>query len=53
MSQKHYNKTPPAPAVTADELLQPFGRFGVRLGLERSQQLLAVLGQPQQRVPII
>ncbi|NJL01113.1 MAG: bifunctional folylpolyglutamate synthase/dihydrofolate synthase [Spirulinaceae cyanobacterium SM2_1_0] len=39
--------------MTADELLQPFGRFGVRLGLERSQQLLAVLGQPQQRVPII
>jgi len=39
--------------VTADELLQPFGRFGVRLGLERSERLLAALGQPQQRVPIV
>ncbi|MUL39139.1 bifunctional folylpolyglutamate synthase/dihydrofolate synthase [Gloeocapsopsis dulcis] len=36
-----------------DSLLQPFQRFGVHLGLERIEQLLANLGHPQQRVPII
>lgn len=36
-----------------DELLQPFHRFGVHLGLERIRQLLADLGNPQQKVPII
>lgn len=36
-----------------DSLLQPFQRFGVHLGLERIEQLLANLGNPQQRVPVI
>lgn len=36
-----------------DSLLQPFQRFGVHLGLERIEQLLANLGHPQQRVLII
>ncbi len=39
--------------VDIDSLLQPFQRFGVHLGLERIEQLLANLGNPQQRVPII
>lgn len=39
--------------VNIDSLLQPFQRFGVHLGLERIEQLLANLGNPQQRVPII
>ncbi|MGG6239755.1 bifunctional folylpolyglutamate synthase/dihydrofolate synthase [Nodosilinea sp. AN01ver1] len=34
-------------------LLDPFGRFGVELGLERIQRLLAALGNPQTRVPIV
>ena len=34
-------------------LLQPFQRFGVNLGLERIERLLADLGNPQERVPII
>ena len=34
-------------------LLQPFQRFGVNLGLKRIEQLLADLGNPQDRVPII
>jgi dihydrofolate synthase / folylpolyglutamate synthase len=34
-------------------LLQPFQRFGVNLGLERIEKLLADLGDPQTRVPII
>ena len=34
-------------------LLQPFQRFGVNLGLERIKKLLANLGNPQDRVPII
>ena len=36
-----------------DSILKPFQRFGVHLGLERIQKLLASLGNPQQRVPII
>ncbi len=36
-----------------DSILKPFQRFGVHLGLERIQQLLANLGNPQHRVPII
>lgn len=36
-----------------DRLLQPYQRFGVHLGLERSQRLLAGLGNPQQQVPFI
>ena len=34
-------------------LLQPYQRFGVHLGLERIQRLLAALGNPHQRVPMI
>ncbi|GAB4201320.1 MAG: folylpolyglutamate synthase/dihydrofolate synthase family protein [Coleofasciculaceae cyanobacterium] len=36
-----------------DSLLNPFQRFGVHLGLERIQRLLADLGNPHHRVPII
>jgi dihydrofolate synthase/folylpolyglutamate synthase len=36
-----------------DEILQPFQRFGVHLGLERSHKLLADLGNPHQSFPII
>jgi dihydrofolate synthase / folylpolyglutamate synthase len=34
-------------------LLQRYGRFGIHLGLEASHQLLADLGHPHQRIPII
>lgn len=36
-----------------DSILQPFQRFGIHLGLERIQRLLADLGNPHHRVPII
>ena len=36
-----------------DSLLQPFARFGVNLGLERIVKLLANLGNPQHKVPIV
>jgi dihydrofolate synthase / folylpolyglutamate synthase len=36
-----------------DSTLQTFARFGVHLGLEAIEQLLADLGNPQQRVPLI
>ncbi|CAA9313081.1 Dihydrofolate synthase @ Folylpolyglutamate synthase [uncultured Leptolyngbya sp.] len=36
-----------------DATLQTFARFGVRLGLESIQQLLAALGNPQKQVPIV
>lgn len=36
-----------------DRLLKPYQRFGVHLGLERIQRLLAALDNPQQRVPTI
>jgi dihydrofolate synthase / folylpolyglutamate synthase len=36
-----------------NSLLEPFQRFGVNLGLKRIQQLLADLGNPHYRVPII
>ncbi|WP_346292596.1 folylpolyglutamate synthase/dihydrofolate synthase family protein [Sphaerothrix gracilis] len=36
-----------------NQILESFARFGVHLGLERIQQLLANLGSPQERVPII
>lgn len=39
--------------MTIDTLLQRYSRFGIHLGLERIQQLLANLGNPQQRVPIV
>ncbi|MFQ4146925.1 folylpolyglutamate synthase/dihydrofolate synthase family protein [Chlorogloeopsis sp. ULAP02] len=36
-----------------DSLLKPFQRFGVNLGLERIQKLLAKLGNPHHQVPVI
>ena len=39
--------------MSIDALLQPFGHFGVRLGLESIQLLLKSLGNPQEQVPII
>ncbi|HHP7232607.1 MAG TPA: bifunctional folylpolyglutamate synthase/dihydrofolate synthase [Xenococcaceae cyanobacterium] len=36
-----------------DSLLQPFQHFGVNLGLERIQKLLAAIGSPHHQVPII
>ena len=39
--------------MTIDSLLKPFQRFGVHLGLERIQRLLADLGNPHHHVPII
>jgi len=39
--------------VTVDLILQRFQRFGVHLGLERIQTLLACLGNPHHQVPII
>ena len=38
---------------SVNSLLEPFQRFGINLGLKRIQQLLADLGNPQDRVPII
>ena len=39
--------------MNIDKLLKPFKIFGVHLGLGRSHQLLADLGNPHQQVPII
>ena len=39
--------------MTVDQLLESFAQFGVKLGLESSFQLLAHLGNPHQRVPVI
>lgn len=39
--------------MNIDSILKPFQRFGVHLGLERIQQLLANLGNPHHRVPVI
>ncbi len=36
-----------------DLLVQPFQRFGVNLGLERINKLLADIGNPHHQVPII
>jgi dihydrofolate synthase/folylpolyglutamate synthase len=36
-----------------DATLQQFARFGVKLELESTQQLLAVLGNPHEQVPIV
>ncbi len=36
-----------------DSLLQPYKRFGVHLGLERIEKLLANLGNPHHQVPVI
>jgi len=42
----------PAP-IDLDDLLLPFQHFGVNLGLSRIQTLLAALGNPQDRVPLL
>jgi len=39
--------------VEIDTILKPFQRFGVHLGLERIQKLLADLGNPHHSVPVI
>ena len=39
--------------VDIDSILKPYQRFGVHLGLERIQQLLANLGNPHHQVPVI
>jgi dihydrofolate synthase/folylpolyglutamate synthase len=39
--------------VSIDTILKRFEHFGVRPGLERSQQLLAKLGNPHSSVPVI
>lgn len=36
-----------------EDLLQPFQRFGINLGLKRIKKLLALLGNPQEKVSII
>jgi dihydrofolate synthase / folylpolyglutamate synthase len=41
------------PTSAIDTLLAPFHQFGVNLGLERIQTLLAALGSPHKSVPII
>jgi dihydrofolate synthase/folylpolyglutamate synthase len=42
-----------APDQLINQRLEKYARFGVHLGLERIQHLLAALDNPQQRVPII
>ncbi|MCL1474088.1 bifunctional folylpolyglutamate synthase/dihydrofolate synthase [Argonema antarcticum] len=39
--------------MNIDSILKPFQRFGVHLGLDRIQQLLANLNNPHHQVPII
>jgi len=39
--------------VEIDAILNPFQRFGVHLGLERIQKLLADMGNPHHSVPVI
>ncbi|WP_413165716.1 bifunctional folylpolyglutamate synthase/dihydrofolate synthase [Capilliphycus salinus ALCB114379] len=39
--------------MTVDQILERFQRFGVHLGLERIENLLACLGNPHHQVPII
>lgn len=39
--------------VSVDDLLQPYQQRGVNLGLERIQQVLSLLGNPQQQIPIL
>lgn len=39
--------------MSIDSLLQPFHHFGVNLGLERIENLLANLGNPHRQVPIV
>lgn len=39
--------------MTPDDFLEGFGRFGIHLGLERIEQLLADLGNPHKQVPVV
>lgn len=39
--------------MNIDSILQPYQRFGVHLGLDRIERLLANLGNPHERVPTI
>ena len=43
----------PVKEDTVSSLLEPFQRFGVNLGLTRIKKLLAALGNPQAKVPIV
>jgi dihydrofolate synthase / folylpolyglutamate synthase len=43
----------PAEAKPVEAILAAYDRFGIDLGLERIQQILATLGHPEQAVPII
>jgi dihydrofolate synthase / folylpolyglutamate synthase len=45
--------SPVEPLVKVDALLDRFAHFGVELGLERIDRLLAALGNPQQQVQIL
>jgi len=45
--------TESAESLDIDSTLKTFARFGVRLGLESIQELLAALGNPHEQVPII
>ena len=42
-----------AETLNIDRTLQQFARFGVKLGLDAIESLLAALGNPHQQVPII
>ncbi len=39
--------------INIDSLLRPFQRFGIHLGLERIENLLLALDNPQHQVPIV
>ncbi len=43
----------PVAETAINQKLARYGRFGVHLGLERIQRLLAAIGQPHLRVPMI
>ena len=47
------SSSPIDPLVKVDALLDRFAHFGVELGLERIERLLAALGNPQQQVKIL
>jgi dihydrofolate synthase/folylpolyglutamate synthase len=49
----HYSLLTTYSSVDIDSILKPFQRFGVHLGLERIQKLLANLGNPHHQIPII
>jgi dihydrofolate synthase/folylpolyglutamate synthase len=55
-TQFHPPESSPSQQATLtqiDALLDRFTHFGVELGLERIQRLLAALGNPQDKVPIV